>query len=169
MQKIILHTGGPDDITRLRALAQEMKLSKESDYFELQMEYVQAGERLIYIAVAEGRDAGYCVLNWQPKYTLFKKLSLPEIQDINVLSAFRRRGIGRSLIEHCEETARAKGCTQMGIGVGLNPGFGAAQRLYVKMGYIPDGNGVNYDRQPVGNGEMRPLDDYLCLMMVKEL
>ena len=48
-------------------------------------------------------------------------------------------------------------------------GFGAAQRLYCKLGYIPDGNGVTYDREAVRAGDMRAVDDLLCLMMVKAL
>ena len=28
------------------------------------------------------------------------------------------------------------------IGVGMYPGYGAAQRLYVKRGYVPDGSGL---------------------------
>lgn len=28
------------------------------------------------------------------------------------------------------------------LGVGLHYGYGAAQRMYVKRGYIPDGSGV---------------------------
>ena len=57
----------------------------------------------------------------------------------------------------------------MGIGVGLYTSYGAAQRLYCKMGYVPDGNGVTYDRKLLAAGEFRPLDDQLCLMMIKDL
>jgi hypothetical protein len=57
----------------------------------------------------------------------------------------------------------------MGIGVGMPTSYGPAQRLYVKLGYIPDGNGINYDRQSIAFGEFRPVDDDLCLMMVKAL
>jgi hypothetical protein len=57
----------------------------------------------------------------------------------------------------------------MGIGVGLHRAFGAAQRLYIRLGYIPDGNGITYDRLQIAPGEFRPVDDDLCLIMVKEL
>lgn len=30
------------------------------------------------------------------------------------------------------------------LGVGLHSGYGSAQRMYVKRGYIPDGSGVWY-------------------------
>lgn len=32
------------------------------------------------------------------------------------------------------------------LGVGLHSGYGSAQRMYVKRGYIPDGSGVWYGR-----------------------
>jgi GNAT superfamily N-acetyltransferase len=169
MQNIVIHRAASGDIARLRELARAMKLAKENDYFERQMEYAEKGGRIIFIAVWDGQDAGYCVLNREPRYALFKKFGIPEIQDINVLSACRRRGIGGAMIDHCEALAKTEGHAQMGIGVGLHAGFGSAQRLYVKRGYVPDGTGVNYDRQPAGNGELRPLDDNLCLMMVKSL
>jgi len=114
-----------------------------------------------------GGAMGYCVLNWVPKYGPFKKLGIPEIQDLNVLPDYRQRGLATKLIAHCEEVARSKGHEEMGIGVGMNRSFGAAQRLYVKLGYVPDGQGINYDRIPLESGKFCPNDDQLCLMMVK--
>lgn len=123
----------------------------------------------IVFAILSGQAVGYALLNWAPKYAYFKVHNMPEIQDLNVLRDHRARGIGRRLIKHCEGLARGKGCTEMGIGVGLDSSFGAAQRLYVKMGYIPDGQGVSYDRKQVSCGDFKPIDDQLCLMMTKLL
>ncbi len=121
----------------------------------------------VVLAVLEGNAVGYALLNWAPKYGYFKVHNLPEIQDLNVLKEYRKQGIGRAIIEFCEYRARDRGCSQMGIGVGLDSSFGAAQRLYVKMGYIPDGQGVSYDRKQISRGDFKPLDDNLCLMMSK--
>ena len=33
----------------------------------------------------------------------------------------------------------------VGIGVGLYPDYGSAQRLYIKRGYLPDGHGATYN------------------------
>lgn len=109
---------------------------------------------------------GYVMLNFVPRYNLYKKLGIPEIQDLNVAPEFRRQGIGRALVEHCEKEC---GAAAIGISVGLTKEYGAAQRLYVKMGYIPDGFGVTYDREGVAHGQRVAIDDDLCLMMVKEL
>ena len=55
------------------------------------------------------------------------------------------------------------------IGVGLHAGYGSAQRMYVKRGYIPDGSGVWYRDQictPYGDCCN---DDDLVLYLSKEL
>ncbi len=154
------------DIQALYGLMNTLGYHKEDDYFE---QCLSEGERQVYIVMREGRDVGYCILNWQPKYALYKKLGIPEIQDLNVIPEARRRGAATALIEHCENLARERACEHIGISVGLYSDYGPAQRLYAKLGYVPDGNGVTYDRQPVAPGEIRPVDDDLCLMMVKSL
>lgn len=123
----------------------------------------------VVVAVMDGKAAGYALLNWEPKYGYFKVHNLPEIQDLNVLKEHREQGIGRAIIEFCEGLVRRKGVDTMGIGVGLDSSFGAAQRLYIKMGYIPDGQGVSYDRKQLSRGDFKPVDDNLCLMMTKRL
>ena len=48
-------------------------------------------------------------------------------------------------------------------------GYGAAQRLYIKRGYIPDGKGVTYNYEPTIPGNSYPLDDELVLWFTKKL
>ncbi len=50
---------------------------------------------------------------------------------------------------------------QVGIAVGLTADYGNAQRLYVKSGYIADGNGVAYQHQAVKWGNDYKADDDL--------
>lgn len=57
----------------------------------------------------------------------------------------------------------------MGIAFGLHSSYGAAQRLYIKLGYIPDGQGATYDRKQIAYGDFKPVDDDLCLMLMKAL
>lgn len=141
----------------------------DAEYYSYCFEKQFIGDMSIFMACHDGRGVGHCILNWVPRYSLFKKLGVPEIQDLNVLPEYRRQGIGGALIAFCEEQARARGGDMTGIGVGMDASFGAAQRLYVKMGYVPDGCGVTYDRKQVGTGEFKPVDDQLCLMMMKDL
>jgi hypothetical protein len=59
-------------------------------------------------------------------------------------------GVGSLLLDCAEKEALTKSQI-IGIGVGLyagaDGGYGPAQRLYVKRGYIPDGQGVTYTDQ----------------------
>ena len=73
------------------------------------------------------------------------------------------------MIDYCENLARDKGYEHMGIGVGMDTSYGPAQQLYVRRGYIPDGNGLTYDRKPIAKGDFKPIDDDISLMMMKDL
>ena len=164
-----IRTAGDNDLKTLDAFIDEIQYSKDPDYFIAQYEYQVAGDRQIMLGFVESKLVTYCVLNWNPKYGFYKAMGYPEVQDLNVLPAFRGQGIATQMISKCEGLALEKGLTHMGISVGLTASYGPAQRLYVKLGYVPDGYGVTYDRQSVAYGDFRAVDDDLCLMMVKDL
>jgi GNAT superfamily N-acetyltransferase len=150
-------------------LVDKMGIPKDQNYLENMVERHFSGEVEILLSKAKESLAGYCILNWRPKYTYFRLHNIPEIQDLRVIREFRQNGIGAALIRDCERRAKDKNTHEMGIGVGLDASFGPAQRLYVKLGYVPDGNGISYDRKQVSTGEFRPIDENLCLMMTKKL
>jgi len=110
---------------------------------------------------------GFAVLNFKPRYALYDRLNIPEIQDVFVLHDHRGQGIASALIRHCESCVHDG--DMVGISVPVSPEFGAAQRLYYKLGYMPDGNGVSYNREMIMHNSSVKLDDNLCLMMVKDL
>jgi len=56
----------------------------------------------------------------------------------------------------------------IGIGVGLYPDYGAAQRMYVLRGYVPDGKGLFQKGQHVKPGQEVCIDDDLALFLTKE-
>ena len=157
------------DIPSLYKLAEAMADVKEPGFFERCLAEQGASKRDVLIARHNDVPAGFAMLYWKPSYALYKRLGIPEIQDLNVAPEMRRQGVGAALIGYCESLARTKGCEQIGIAVGLDSSYGAAQRLYVRLGYVPDGYGITYDRQPVSHGEIRPVDGDLCLMMIKDL
>jgi len=169
MEKIELRTATVCDIPKLWDMAVAMGAAKEDGYFDKSLEFQEQGHRDVFIASVDGVDVGYGMLAWQPKYTFFRKLGIAEIQDLNVLSDYRRRGIATMMIENCENLARERGHEYIGIGVGLDASYGAAQQLYVRRGYVPDGNGVTYDRKAISKGELRPIDDDMSLMLIKSL
>lgn len=128
----------------------------------------EVGLRTVLVAEAERCFAGYATILWRSPYLPFRKQGIPEITDLNVLPHLRKRGIASSLLDHAE-TLCAVASRHIGIGVGLGADYGAAQRLYVSRGYLPDGRGVTYDGHPIASGAQVPLDDRLVLQLIKTL
>lgn len=153
-----------DDISALYNLY-DLLGKKDAGYFESCFKK----DCVILIASQQGRDVGFGVLNFEPKYGLYKKLAIPEIQDLNVIPEARQQGIATKIIEAFEDVAQDQGAEQIGISVGLTKSYGPAQRLYMKLGYMPDGYGITYDREGVTRGASYPMDDDLALMLVKKL
>jgi hypothetical protein len=87
---------------------------------------------------------------------------------LNVLSTFRRRGIATRLVDAAEGLVGRRS-RQVGIGVGLHPGYNAAQRMYVLRGYVPDGNGVTVGYEFVREGQIVTMDDGVVLHVIKRL
>ena len=75
-------------------------------------------------------------LQWVPDYRPFAERQIPEISDLNVLPSHRRQGIGNALLDRAESAASARS-EVVGIGVGLYSAYGAAQRIYVRRGFLP--------------------------------
>lgn len=114
-----------------------------------------------------GEPAGY--VSVYPKYEHGAFTGrLPMIVDFAVLEKFRRRGVGGKLMDVAEEIA-GKFSDEVGLGVGLNSGYGSAQRMYCKRGYLPDGSGVWYRDRVCGEYEDCRNDDDLVLYFSKKL
>lgn len=148
------------DIPDLKMIVDEVGAHKIDNYFDIAL-----SQRDIFFCPGKA----YVMLNWNPIYCLYRRLKIPEIQDLNVIPNQRRKGIATALINYCEELAIKNNKAMMGISVGLYSDYGKAQRLYTKLGYMPDGNGVTYDREIVHPMSMQCLDDNLCLMLIKTL
>lgn len=93
---------------------------------------------------------------------------LPEIVDFGVFIPYRRRGVGSRLMDTAEEIAAGWADTVC-LGVGLHSGYGSAQRMYVKRGYVPDGSGAWYRGRVCGEYEDCCNDDDLVLYFSKGL
>ena len=141
---------------------------KPASQFLLYLAEQATGRRVVLVATVAGRFVGYTTIVWQPDYPFFRDRDIPEIKDLNVLPAHRRSGIATQLVDMAEHLACARTQT-LGIGVGLHPGYNAAQRMYVLRGYVPDGQGVTYDDRYVAEGEQVTFDDHLVLYFTKSL
>ena len=129
----------------------------------------QKGIRIACILECKDKILGYGSLLIHSEYPPFKKDGIPEIHDVWIFEEYRKNGLGSMLIRHLEHLAKKKKCRKIGIGVGLYKDYGSAQKLYSKMGYCPDGEGVAYQCMPVVPGEKYPADDDLILWLAKNL
>lgn len=127
-----------------------------------------AGERRALVARKDGVFAGYLTVVWIPHYEPFRAAGIPEIQDFNVLSRYRRQGIGTALMDAAEALIATRSNTA-GIGVGLYPDYGPAQRLYVLRGYLPDGRGIAWNGMHVTPMQEVMVDDDLALYFTRDL
>ena len=127
-----------------------------------------ARTRVTRFAFADGAFAGYLNVLWQSGYPPFGDALIPMINDFNVLPTVRRRGIGTALMEEAERVIAVRSPVA-GVGVGMAAGYGPAQRLYLRRGYVPDGRGLMTHERPVVEGESVSIDDDLVLYFTKLL
>lgn len=127
----------------------------------------ESGEREVLVAEVEGALAGYITILSCAKQRPFAEI-YPELSDFNVFEPFQNQGIGNLLLEEAEKQVRLIS-DKVTLGVGLHSGYGPAQRLYIKRGYIPDGTGVWYqNHQPAMNAVCEDIGE-LVLYLSKNL
>jgi ribosomal protein S18 acetylase RimI-like enzyme len=156
------------DIPEIAAAFQQLGWNKPAAQYERYLLEQEQKARDVYVAFVEGKFAGYLTICRTSDYEPFREEHIPEIMDFNVLPQFRRQAIGTQLMDRAEREIE-KVSSVAGIGVGMTPDYGAAQRLYVVRGYIPDGRGLSYRDHPVRYGEEVTVDDDLVLYFTKNL
>jgi GNAT superfamily N-acetyltransferase len=142
--------------------------SKPDGYFQSCLAAQKCGGMIVLIARTGESLHGYLKIVWKPDYAPLRDEGIPEIQDLNVAPASRRQGIATRLMDAAERIV-AEHSSVIGIGVGLHPGYAAAQRMYVLRGYVPDAMPLTYSNKSVTAGQAVKLDDELILHMTKNL
>ena len=126
----------------------------------------ESGEREVLVAEIDGAVAGYVTILPSAKHGPFAEV-YPELSDFNVFEPFQNQGIGNLLLEEAEKRVKLIS-DKVTLGVGLHSGYGPAQRLYMKRGYIPDGTGVWYQNQPLEMNTTIQNNDDLVLYLSKK-
>lgn len=179
LRKEFLETAAQQDQINIRPLAEKdiMHLvdefarhlwPKPRSTFDPYWHEQAKNERCIWLAFYNKQLAGYVTLRWHSDYQPFRDNHIPEIMDLNVLPPYRNKGIGSQLLAIAEKEAASR-CDVVGLGVGLYRDYGAAQKLYIKRGYTPDGRGLTYQYRPINPGDNAPVDDDLILWFTKQV
>ena len=136
--------------------------------YQKRLEDQESGIAISLVAEYLGKPVGY--INVYPAQTwgAFGGKGYPEIVDFGVLEEYRNQGIGTVLMDVAENISATYADTVY-LGVGLHSGYGSAQRMYVKRGYVPDGSGVWYQDKICGPYEKCVNDDDLVLYLSKKL
>ena len=163
-----------------------VRLMKESDIDDFYNAFADQGwhnpkEQFIYyfdlhsqckhtVLVAESnkKAVGYIIVKHSPEYGPYASTNYAELKDFNVFIPYQRQGFGTMLMGAAEREA-AKISDTVCLGVGLHSGYGAAQRMYTKRGYVFDGSGVWYQDKLLGQYAPCINDDDLVLYMSKKL
>lgn len=93
---------------------------------------IKAGYRETFVAVLEGRIVATVNINEQESYP-----GILHLFALATTDSLQKKGIATQLIAFVEAEAHTRGHTGVYLDVGLtNPN---AQRLYERLGYVPDG------------------------------
>lgn len=165
---LIIRSMEKGDGAKLEKCFREQNWDKPLDVLERYYQEQMGNKRYVFIAELNGEIAGYATLLLSAPCGPFAGEGLPEIKDFNVFIKYQRKGIGNMLLDAAEKTA-AKINSAVSLGVGLHYGYGTAQRMYVKRGYIPDGSGVWYMDKPLEQYADCNNNDDLVLFLSKKL
>ena len=165
---ILIRSMHENDIDALIRNYTEQGWSKPREVLE---KYVDDQKHsLLYTFVAEFNNdvAGYTILYADTGVGPFAFQKVPLISDFIVFKKYQRKGIGSKILDEAEKKA-SELCDKVQLGVGLHSGYGSAQRVYIKRGYVPDGTGVWYNDSQLEQYAECKNDDALVLFLVKTL
>lgn len=146
----------------------EQGWNKKAEQYENYYKEQTKGKRVVVVATVNDKVAGYLTILPSVSEGAYANMGIPEICDFNVLQKFQKIGIGNKLMNHAEAYV-AKTHDTITLGVGLHSGYGAAQRIYVKRGYIPHGSGAWYQGKILEQYVPCVNDDDLIIYMSKSL
>ena len=136
--------------------------------YEMRLKDQAEGKPISLVAEYKGSVAGYINVYPNSEWGAFANRGYPEIVDFGVLVKYRNNGIGSKLMDIAEQIAFSY-ADVVYLGVGLHSGYGSAQRMYVKRGYIPDGSGVWYRDEICKQNAGCCNDDELILYLSKSI
>lgn len=165
---ILIRDMAQPDAETIAAEERAQGWEQSADKYYERMRHRDEGRCIALAAEYKGSIAGYISIYPNSDWGALGGKGFSEIVDFGVLEKFRRLGIGSRLMDAAEQIASQCADTVY-LEVGLHSGYGSAQRMYVKRGYIPDGSGVWYKGAVCPCYSECANDDDLVLCMSKKL
>lgn len=145
-------------------LPTEDRRARREKIYQRYLEEQNKDERVVIVAFYEEDFVGHVTIIWHPEYPPFAENNIPEISDLRVMPAYRRRGIGSTLMNEAEKRIFERSDVS-GIGFGISADYGPAQRMFVKRGYIPDGRGLwSSEKGHIGEFSTVQVDDCVIFL-----
>ena len=141
---------------------------KPLSQFEDYITEAAQGMRTNLVAKVNNIPVGYLTILWESDHPYFRARNIPEIKDLNIFPDERGKGFGKALLQAAEKCVFERSKI-VGLGVGLTRDYAVAQMLYVKQGYVPNGEGATSYHAPLEYGKTCTIDDDLVLWMVKRV
>ena len=146
----------------------EQKWSKPKEVLEKYLESQNSGFLYMFVAEYNNDVAGYTVLYPDANAGPFAHQKIPVLSDFVVFEKYQRRGIGTKILDEAERKA-SELSDKVQLSVGLHSGYGSAQRMYIKRGYVPDGSGAWWNGKVLEQYADCKNDDDLVLFLIKDL
>ena len=167
MSSLVIREMLPGDAPLLQAAFVRQGWHKDPQTLEGYFADQCAGRRQVWVAMEGDVPLGYLTVLWRGEEGPFVGQGWPLITDFNVFVPYQRRGVGTRLMDKAEQSAFAR-ASRVCLGVGLHSGYGAAQRMYAKRGYLPDGSGAWWQDKPLAQYAPCENDDDLVLYLYKD-
>ncbi|WP_310603827.1 GNAT family N-acetyltransferase [Anaerosporobacter sp.] len=168
MQNIIIRPIKQDDIEKILNNYTEQGWEKPREVIERYVRRQEEKSLFSFIAEYNNDIAGYTILYPFVEKGAFANKNIPEISDFVVFQKYQRNGIGNKILDAAEKKAKELN-DFVSLAVGIHSGYGAAQRIYIKRGYVPDGSGAWYNDVQLEQYAPCQNDDDLVLYLLKEL
>ena len=134
-----LYSGFRDSLLRTTPTVEELKTSLDI--------LVKSSEVRLFLARVDGRSVGYAALRYL--YSAWVSGEEALLEDLYVCSEFRGSGVGRCLVEHAIQEAKARGCRSMSLDT--NENNASSNALYRGLGFTSErprwsgGRQIRYD------------------------
>jgi GNAT superfamily N-acetyltransferase len=158
----------PDEIAEVKREVKVAFFSGDEATIDAHFEDHENGASTTILAYETERLVGIVTIRWYSHNPAFRAQNIPLIQNIEIRFEDRGRGLGNQMLERAEQEIALRSSVA-GLVVGISAEYGAAQHLYAKRGYLPDGRGVCRGHTPLQIGESVIVDHDLLLWLKKRL